>query len=243
MPVNLSPHSSWADVYDLAYKRSFGEFYNQLTEATIQVISDRISSSGRIVDYGAGTGRLSIPLAQKGFDVTAVDPCEEMLNQLKQKKRNGMMLNAVCSKMQDYKGHMEFDIALCVFTVLLYLLDEETLRKSLVAAHASLKPSGMLLIDIPSRAIFQSYSRKDHLIDRTVSVIREQGDVFFYREDLKMRQSNGDESSYSDLFRIRYWPTETVSKVLEEAGFFLDADLSNYFSGTGSHYWLMKKAE
>ena len=34
-----------------------------------------------ILDFGAGTGRLSIPLAGKNFEVTAVDPCFEMLCQ------------------------------------------------------------------------------------------------------------------------------------------------------------------
>jgi len=243
VPVNLNPHSSWADVYDLAYERSFGQLYNELTRATIQVIADRIRPNGKILDYGAGTGRLSIPLAQKGFDVTAVEPCAEMLGQLMQKKQSGMILNPVCSKMADYNGHMEFDIALCVFSVLLYLLDEDLLRKSLEQAYASLKPSGMLLIDIPSRALFQSYSRKDHFIERTVLIIEQPDNIFIYSENLKVRQSNGDESSYSDEFHIRYWPTEIVRKVLEDVGFVTDADLSNHFAGTGAHYWLMKKAE
>ena len=51
MPVNRNPHSSWAEVYDLAYDRSFGELYNRLTAATIQVITDRIHPGGSIVDF------------------------------------------------------------------------------------------------------------------------------------------------------------------------------------------------
>ena len=81
MPVNRNPHSSWAEVYDLAYDQSFGEFYNRLTAATIQVVTDILQPGGSIVDFGAGTGRLSIPLAGKNFEVTAVDPCFEMLCQ------------------------------------------------------------------------------------------------------------------------------------------------------------------
>jgi len=51
VPVNRNPHSSWAEVYDLAYDRSFGELYNRLTAATIQVITDRIHPGGSIVDF------------------------------------------------------------------------------------------------------------------------------------------------------------------------------------------------
>lgn len=237
------PHSSWADVYDLAYEHSFGEFYNQLTEVTIQVIAERVHPPAKIVDFGAGTGRLSIPLAEQGFEVTAVDPCSGMLKQLERKSHQGT-LHTVNSKMEDFTGDGSFDMALCVFTVLLYLLDENSLNKALIAAHTSLKPGGFLLIDIPSRAIFSSYSRDDHLIKRTVSVINQTGNIYSYQEDMKVKLQDGRESRYQDTFSIRYWPPELVMKALQEGvGFVLEADLTHRFSGSGSHYYIMKKAE
>lgn len=232
MPVNRTPHSSWAEAYDLAYGRSFGGFYDRLTAATIQVITNRLRPGGRIVDFGAGTGRLSIPLADKNFEVTAVDPCYEMLCQLEKKQRKGMKLRTICSKMQDFKEN-NFDLALCVFTVLLYLLDEESLKNALSAAHGALNSDGMLLIDIPSRTIFQSYSRKDDLLDRFVSVTEENDDIYHYQEKLIVREPSGSESTYSDEFKIRYWPSEYVSDILAGIGFTLEADLTDHFSGTG----------
>jgi SAM-dependent methyltransferase len=215
MPVNRNPHSSWAEVYDLAYHRSFGEFYNELTIATICVIKDRISSSGSIVDFGAGTGRLYIPLADDCFEVTAVEACREMLAQLERKKQKHMKLHTVCSKMQDFKGG-NFDFALCVFTVLLYLLDEESLKKALSAAHGALKPGGMLLIDIPTKTIFNNFSKEDNVIERFVRVIEENGGIYRYQEKLNVIGSSGDRSTYSDEFKIRYWPPEYVRKVLRK---------------------------
>ena len=134
MPVDSKPHSSWADVYDLVYEHSFRNFYHELTNVTLSVIEDRVNSNSRIVDFGAGTGRLSIPLSKKGFDVVAVDPCEEMLAQLKQKQQNGK-LQTICLKMENFTTDDKFDVALCVFTVLLYLLDEKSLLKALSAAY------------------------------------------------------------------------------------------------------------
>lgn len=242
MPVNRNPHASWAEVYDLAYDRSFGKFYNNLIVATIQVITDTIRPGGRIVDFGAGTGRLSIPLADKDFDVTSVDPCDEMLCQLKQKSREGMKLRTVCSRMEDFK-ETDFDFAICVFTVLLYLLNKESLKQALSAAHKALKPGGLLLIDVPSRTIFQNYSKKDDLIERCVSVIKQNEDIYLYQEKLKVRELNGNETTYSDEFKIRYWTLEYVRDTLMTIGFTLESDLTDHFSGTGSHYWIMKKTE
>jgi 2-polyprenyl-3-methyl-5-hydroxy-6-metoxy-1,4-benzoquinol methylase len=78
--MSAQPHSTWADVYDLAYERSFGDFYSQLTQATIQLVEEIVNPPAMVVDFGAGTGRLSIPLAELGFEITAVDPCLEMLS-------------------------------------------------------------------------------------------------------------------------------------------------------------------
>ena len=240
MPVSHNPHSSWAEVYDLAYKRSFGESYNRLTAATVQVVEGSIRPGGSIVDFGAGTGRLSIPLAEKKYDVTAVDPSQEMLRQLEKKKREEMKLRTVCSQMQDFKEG-NFDFALCVFTVLLYFLDEESLTKAISAAYEALKPGGTLLIDIPSKSIFQSYSRVDDLIERFVSVTEENEDIYCYQEELTVKGPD-DESTYFDEFYIRYWPSDFVSTILSKTGFTLEADLTTHFSGAGSRYWIMKKA-
>lgn len=245
MHVNRNPHSSWAEVYDLVYTRSFGDFYNNLTDATIQVITDRLSPGGRIVDFGAGTGRLSIPLADKKFEVTAVDPCREMLCQLEKKKREGMNLRTTCSKMEDFKEN-NFDFALCVFTVLAYFLDEESLKKSLSAAHGALNSDGILFIDIPFEKLFKSSCKKykDDVLERLVTVTEENENICHYQEESIIRESSGNESTYSDEFKIRYWPSKYVSDIMRDIGFTLEADLMRYpFSAACAHYWIMKKAE
>jgi SAM-dependent methyltransferase len=240
--MNDQPHASWADVYDLAYSCSFGDFYNHLTDTTVEAITARIKPPASIIDFGAGTGRLSIPLAQRGYAITAVDPCQEMLNQLRQKEPRGAV-QTVCSKMEDFSSVEEFDVALCVFTVILYLLDKQSLQRALATAYASLKFGGILLIDIPSKAIFHGYSSRDHLTERSVSVVNKTGDIFNYTENLRIKCNNGKVSNYQDEFLIRYWPPKLIIALMENQGFILEEDLSSYFSGTGSNYYIMKKAE
>ena len=118
------PHSTWAHVYDTAYKNSFGAFLDDLTCLTLRVVHDLIGPPARIVDFGAGTGRLAVPLANAGYRVTAVDACAEMLEQLRRKDLKGQ-IETFESSMQDFDTDRDFDQALCVFTVVLYLLDRE----------------------------------------------------------------------------------------------------------------------
>ena len=155
-----TPHSSWAQHYDEAYRRSFGDFYDGLTEATVDCIARIQSQPARIVDFGAGTGRLALPLAKAGYSVVAIDPCAEMLAVLSSKaEKERLTIQTICCRMQDQFQSPPFDLALCVFTVLLYLLDEAALDAAFQAAAVALRPGGCLLLDIPSRQIFLSYNR------------------------------------------------------------------------------------
>ncbi len=240
MPMINQPHSSWAEVYDIAYQRSFGDFYTRLTDATVDLITKKVLLPAKIVDFGAGTGRLSIPLSRKGFDVTAVEPCEQMLNQLKKKDVSGLVTVA-CSEMENFQGEMYFDAALCVFTVILYLLEETTLRRSFEAAYASLKPGGILILDIPSEAIFCGYSRSDAVFERCVTVTHNSGSIYTYREDLIIKNNDGESTRYEDEFQIRHWSSEQVIRILQDTGFSVSEDLSALFSGTGSNYYLLKR--
>ena len=62
----------------------------------------------------------------------ATDPSAEMLAVLRSKaERQNLPIQTVRGRMQDVSGSAQFDIALCVFTVLLYVLDETALNASI----------------------------------------------------------------------------------------------------------------
>ena len=234
-----TPHSSWAEYYDTAYEQSFGDFYYQLTNATLKQIGKYVQPPARIIDFGAGTGRLSLPLASQGYKVVAVEPCKEMLSQLK-RKSGSEYIEDFLGRMQDFRSNEQYDMAICIFTVLLYLLDEEALDESICAAEHALCPSGLLLMDIPSRATFQSYGRLTDKIERIVNVSVQGSDIYRYEETTTVRDADSM-ISYADSFPIRYWDVEHVMTVLDTHGFSLYEDLSNVFIGTGSQYFVMKK--
>ncbi len=233
------PHASWASCYDLIYDQSFGHFYHALTNETVEQISKVVQVPARIVDFGAGTGRLSIPLSSYGYDVVAVEPSSEMLDQLSNKP-GGDSIATFNGKMHHFQTDTPFDLALCVFTVLLYLLDEDSLRKSMQAAFNALKPNGHLLIDIPSRVVFSSLQKNTDIMQRKVTISPIQDDIYQYDENTTLA-INGEANVYVDRFNIRYWNVEFVQNILMDVGFSLAGDMSAEFAGTGSQYFLMKK--
>ena len=240
--TNKIPHSSWAEVYDIAYQRTYGLIYETFTKNTVKVINQLLNKSSKILDFGAGTGRLSIPLANDGHQITAVEPCQEMIDQLKLKDFNNKV-ESVCKKMEDFETTIEYDAALCVFTVIIYLLDEDSFKKSMSAAYNALRQGGILLLDIPMESVFRSYERKDNEFYRSVDVIpiQSNNNLFIYKEILKLFKDNGYHRHFEDEFIIRFWPSQQVIDLLMGVGFVLSKNLSNQFSGTGSNYYAFQK--
>jgi SAM-dependent methyltransferase len=233
------PHSSWASSYDQIYEKSFGSIYKRLTEVTLSQIQAIQSPPCDVVDFGAGTGRLSIPLSTLGYKVTAVEPCDEMLIELK-RKQGSEEVNCQAVKMQDFHAESKFDIATCVFTVLIYLLDEHSLKSSIDAASRALRSGGVLLLDIPSRAVFNDMTVTVKGCLRNIKVQPIEGDLYNFSEDTEL-EVEGQTIKAKDSFQVRYWAPKVVVSHLEEAGFELVEDLSSNFVGTGSSYFLFRK--
>ena len=67
------------DWYDRALEES------GFSEKILKIINPLLKSSKSIIDIGAGCGPLAIPLAESGFQVTALEPSTAMINKIRQK--------------------------------------------------------------------------------------------------------------------------------------------------------------
>ena len=65
--------------------------YNDVVE-DIHMYIKLLQSTKRILEFGAGTGRVTIPLAKEGHQVEAVDLSKEMLSQLSLKIKEDSLL-------------------------------------------------------------------------------------------------------------------------------------------------------
>ena len=98
----------------------------------------------KILDIGAGTGRYSIPLAEEGYDVTAVELVKHNLGRLKQKcdKVRAIQGNALrLKKLEDNT----FDLTL-LFGPMYHLHGADEKLQALQEAKRVTRPGGIILV-------------------------------------------------------------------------------------------------
>jgi SAM-dependent methyltransferase len=211
-----SQHASWAKHYDKVNELSFGKSYVNLTQATLSLING-IGQKLSIVDFGAGTGRLSLPLASEGHRVTAVEPSKAMLAELDRKDIRNLITKR-CSTIEDYRGRGGFDLALAVYSVISYVTDTKTLQASFENVAGKLKPGGYFVLDIPHAILFHDGKVTKNGITRSVRFVDKGNELYEYQEETELTVED-KLVRYSDKTMLRHWTEAEIVAALESAGF------------------------
>lgn len=98
----------------------------------------------KILDLGAGTGRYAIPLAEEGYDVTAVELVKHNLGRLKQKSSLVKAYQGNAIKLSRFED-ASFDLVL-LFGPMYHLHSEEEQLAALSEAKRVTKQDGILLV-------------------------------------------------------------------------------------------------
>ncbi len=94
----------------------------------------------KVLDVGAGTGRLTLRLAKLGADVTALDISEEMLKKLKVKAKKIKDVIGDCESMP-FEDE-SFDVVVATF----HIVHLKGLKRFFDEVYRVLKPSGKFLV-------------------------------------------------------------------------------------------------
>src|SRR5215218_3110648 len=132
----LPEYDPLADLYDLEYPHDYDvPFWLALAKR----------EGGPIVEWGAGTGRIAIPLAGAGFDVTGVEVSERMVERGHDK---GGAVEWVLGDMSSAKLGRRYGLAVCAFNSFLCLPSVDDALAFLHNVREHLVPGGLLGIEV-----------------------------------------------------------------------------------------------
>jgi len=114
----------------------------------------RARSASVILEYGAGTGRLTVPLLLAGKSVTAVDTSQPMLDALRLRvqaadSRALHRLTLHSADMRSFSTRRRFDQVIVGFHAFGHLYSHVDVSAFLALALRHLVPGGELLLDLP----------------------------------------------------------------------------------------------
>jgi SAM-dependent methyltransferase len=238
-----SPHDNWAKFYDFVYEQTFGDFYQRFTTMTLDAIN-QIIPHGIIFDFGAGTGRLTIPLAQRGYQVEAIEKSLGMVSELKRKSEHaGVQIPAHHCSIAEFTGG-KADLALALFTVLPYLITEDELENSIQHIGTHLKQNAYFFFDIPDNIFFENeclikIDKRD--FHRSIRIIAKGSSVYQYSETCHGIFFD-QPFQYEDAFSIRRWNYEEVDSLLHSFGLSaVQCNLSRFHSSGSTYHLFLKK--
>ena len=163
----------WHDVEHGAYDADL-PLWRQLADAT----------GGRVLDLGAGTGRVALDLAAQGHEVVALDSDPELLTELSERSES---VTTVHADARDFDLGAEFALILAPMQLVQILGGHEGRAAMLRNVHSHLPPGGLFAAALsdPSDAL------PEEQVSPPLPDILERGGWVFSSQPLSMYEQDG----------------------------------------------------
>jgi len=191
-----------ADVYD--------EFYAGFDPAIIDLLAE-LAQGGPALELGIGTGRIAIPLHEKGVAVQGIDISEEMLSKLRAKPHGGE-IEVVGGSFADFDLGRQFKLVYVVFNTFFGLITQEEQIGCFESVKKHLAEDGIFLLEVfmPDLSRFAGHQNV-----RTVELTEDTVRLDASQIDPVTQQVSGQHITLSNngvrLYpvKLRYaWPSE-----------------------------------
>lgn len=178
-----------------------------------------------ILDVGTATGSYAINLVKKGYEVTAVDSSETMVQQARKKaKEAGVNLNIFQLNMKRLVNQLnqKFDGVICIGNTLVHLTSLEEIYKMFNDMYKILNPQGKLIIQIVN---YDRILKKR--IKELPKIEKKEIDLEFTRQyefvneneiEFKTRLQVGDKE-FQNSIPLYPLTSDELSKLLQKTGF------------------------
>lgn len=107
------------------------------------------AAGGPVLEVACGTGRLTIPIAGAGVDITGLDLAPEMLSRARDKAAEaGVIVDWIEADCRDFHLGRAFALVFCPFNSMQCLHDRESIESFLACVREHLAPGGRFIVEV-----------------------------------------------------------------------------------------------
>lgn len=128
-------------------RRVSEDAYWESGRAQADMLASVIPDGAKVLDFGCGDGRVAIPLAASGYEVTAVDSSQRMLDRLTERAPDITTVQATADGIAGHLGRRRMD-AIYSLAVLIHHSYADCLH-IIGKLRAATKLGGLLVLDWP----------------------------------------------------------------------------------------------
>lgn len=181
----------------------------------------------KILDFCCGTGRLSIELAKRGYNVDGFDLSENLLSIVKEESRKKHLdLNLEVCDMRQFNRTAHYDLTINFFTSFGYF-DAVENNKVISNMCNSIQKGGWLVFDFFNSTYVQNtLVDKDERIENDLRIIQKrwiEGDRI--NKEITIRK-NGDSNKFFES--VQMYSREELINMLENAGMKIQRVFGDY---------------
>ncbi len=216
----------WYEALFENYAESYDrEVYTQGTLGEVDFIEKEIryDKTVRILDIGCGTGRHSIELAKRGYNVTGVDLSESQLQKANEKAATEGVQERVTFQKADARNlgfDKEFELALMICEGAFPLMETDEMNYTILEnASRALLPGGKLILTTLSVLFPLYHSVKDFLGEHGFDSAGHSFDLLTFRDTSTLEIKDDPGNTKTLHCNERYYAPSEITWQLKSLGF------------------------
>lgn len=145
--VSLDQQSRDVASYGARLADDYDDIYGEVSDtgAAVELLA-QLAAGGRILEFGVGTGRIAIPLAERSLEVWGVDGSPAMLERLSAKP-GGDKVTTVCGDFGTINVETSFDLVLLLVNTIYAMPSQDDQVACFANAARHLAPGGRFVVE------------------------------------------------------------------------------------------------
>jgi 2-polyprenyl-3-methyl-5-hydroxy-6-metoxy-1,4-benzoquinol methylase len=215
----------WYEVLFKQYKDYDSESYTKGTIGEVDFFEQEVSfnKSTKILDVGCGTGRHSLELARRGYDVLGFDLSNEQLQQAREKASNaGVLVDFLQCDARDFNFQGKYNLAIMICEGAFPLMESDEMNfKILQNVFASLSSKGKFIFTTLNGLFPLYHSVKDFVNSNSNGneSVNNTFDLMTFRDHSVFEFINDEGEKISLQCNERYYVPSEINWLLKSIGF------------------------